>query len=103
MRGHTNIKFIQHKSQIRNKTGNVRVKVTLRHISLKSLVVEKRLVFDVLKALIIQHGKSRLLSVACPALKYTYFFTVLRKRQDLRENVIEHEILVLIYFKTFFF
>jgi hypothetical protein len=30
------------------------------------------------------------------------FFTVPHKWQDLRENVIEHEMLVLIYFKTFF-
>jgi len=37
--------------------------------------------------------------VACPALQY--FSTLSRKRLDFRDNVIEHEMCVLIFSTTF--
>ena len=50
-------------------------------------------------ALIIQHAKIILSSVACPALKY--FSTLTHKLHDFRKKVIVHEMCILIYSTTF--
>jgi hypothetical protein len=54
-------------------------------------------------ALVIQHGKYMrciiLPSVACPAL--LYIPTLCHKCHDFRENVIQHEMCVLIFSVTF--
>jgi hypothetical protein len=86
---------IQYKVNV-NRTGKVRIYVTLRHIRVTIAAVEKLEVLHILSvcahilALVIRHAKSMcriiLTSVACQTLPY--FSKVSHERHDFQKNVI---------------
>jgi hypothetical protein len=89
-----------------NKRGNVHINMTLRHIRITIVVMEKEEALHILSVClwpIIQHVKHmhRIILSSMAYLPRSNFSTLSHKRHNLGEKVIEHKMLVSIFSTTF--
>jgi len=94
------ISFTDLESEVPNKTGNVHINVTLRHVRLTIDAVKKGISITcsefVSVATVIQQATRMHHIVICGLSGFTAFFTLSYKPQDFPKKVIEHEICVSI-------